>query len=471
MIKQRMISKIGNIFFVSIIFLFCSIIIYPNYSTAQEDATKVEANSEKNDVPEQRKEKKKETDINRQENNSLIKKEAKDWWDKAEVISQFFAGVIIAILGFYLTYTIQNTQIQVAKQNSDLQIKSEDLRSKENRRLQQGQLTGQLVEHLTSDSEKVRKIAIVALRESVPKEIYDSVIQIIASNDESQSVRETAIKQLGDSKDDSVSKTLGKIAADENRSENERKIAFEAAGKLSTSTNIPKGTLILTATDTYEHAYEFPQLNGSPFTYYLIKGLKGEADLNKDGIITGMELGQFVTHNVRKLGEKYNKIFNPVFTTYNIGSEIPIIGKSKTYKEVIGLIIGIDDYIDSKMGALRYCVSGANEMYHTIEMFPYPNKNIKIIVNQNATKASILDSLNEMINISSPDSLFIFYFSGHSMIQSSGEVGFFAYDSNHEKHYSTVSMLSIKSMLNDLKSGVKLIFLDTSYSGFFAKLT
>jgi HEAT repeats len=153
----------------------------------------------------------------------------KDWWDKASVISQFFAGVVIAVVGLLITYTIQRTQIRTSQETARAEIESAEVRAKEDRRLQQGQLTAQLVEHLTSESEAVREIAIVALRESVPEEIYDAVAVVLARADDSAPVRKTAIQQLGRSSGTRVAQTLGEIATDPERPEAERYLAFGSA--------------------------------------------------------------------------------------------------------------------------------------------------------------------------------------------------------------------------------------------------
>ena len=100
----------------------------------------------------------------------------KDWWDKAQVVSQFFAGVVIGLVGLVITLTIQRTRARASRENVRAQIESAELRAVEERKLQQGILTGQLVEHLTSETESIREIAIVALRKSVAQSTYESIV-------------------------------------------------------------------------------------------------------------------------------------------------------------------------------------------------------------------------------------------------------------------------------------------------------
>jgi hypothetical protein len=59
-----------------------------------------------------------------------------------------------------------------------------------------------------------------------------------------------------------------------------------------------KGRAILTASRPAEVSIELPELGHGIFTYYLIQGLKGAADLNRDGIVTLQELYEYVEQQV-----------------------------------------------------------------------------------------------------------------------------------------------------------------------------
>jgi tetratricopeptide (TPR) repeat protein len=66
----------------------------------------------------------------------------------------------------------------------------------------------------------------------------------------------------------------------------------------------------LTASRDRESSYESPDLEGGHgvFTYYVVKGLEGEADTSHDGIVTADELAEYVHTQVR---EKTNGAQNP----------------------------------------------------------------------------------------------------------------------------------------------------------------
>ncbi|HEV8475058.1 MAG TPA: caspase family protein [Methylomirabilota bacterium] len=59
-----------------------------------------------------------------------------------------------------------------------------------------------------------------------------------------------------------------------------------------------KGRAIVTASRPAEVSIELPELGHGIFTYYLVNGLKGAADLNRDGIVTLQELYEYVEQQV-----------------------------------------------------------------------------------------------------------------------------------------------------------------------------
>jgi hypothetical protein len=61
-----------------------------------------------------------------------------------------------------------------------------------------------------------------------------------------------------------------------------------------------KGRVIVTASNTREVSVELRELGHGVFTYYLIEGLRGAADLNRDGIVTLQELYDFLSDHVTR---------------------------------------------------------------------------------------------------------------------------------------------------------------------------
>ncbi|KPJ76187.1 MAG: hypothetical protein AMJ54_12545 [Deltaproteobacteria bacterium SG8_13] len=70
-----------------------------------------------------------------------------------------------------------------------------------------------------------------------------------------------------------------------------------------------KGRVILTASSTNEVSVENDDLQHGVFTYYLIEGLKGKADTDKDGLITVDEAYRYVSVRVRNItGQEQNPL-------------------------------------------------------------------------------------------------------------------------------------------------------------------
>ena len=59
-----------------------------------------------------------------------------------------------------------------------------------------------------------------------------------------------------------------------------------------------KGRAIITASRTNEVSIELPELGHGIFSYFLVNGLKGAADLNRDGIVSLQELYEYVEQQV-----------------------------------------------------------------------------------------------------------------------------------------------------------------------------
>ena len=68
----------------------------------------------------------------------------------------------------------------------------------------------------------------------------------------------------------------------------------------------------MTAARPTEVSIELPELGHGLFTYYLIEGLKGAADLNRDGIVTLQELYEYLEQQVTKKSRSVGATQHPV---------------------------------------------------------------------------------------------------------------------------------------------------------------
>ena len=73
-----------------------------------------------------------------------------------------------------------------------------------------------------------------------------------------------------------------------------------------------KGRVIVTASQASEVSIELPELSHGIFTYYLVQGLRGAADLDRDGIVSLQELYQYLEQEVSRRSRSVGGNQHPV---------------------------------------------------------------------------------------------------------------------------------------------------------------
>jgi len=73
------------------------------------------------------------------------------------------------------------------------------------------------------------------------------------------------------------------------------------------------GRVAITASDGKQQSLELNELRHGVFTYYLIEGLRGQADKNRDGIIELEEVWDYVKYQVMDTSKKAGLLQTPVF--------------------------------------------------------------------------------------------------------------------------------------------------------------
>ena len=85
-------------------------------------------------------------------------------------------------------------------------------------------------------------------------------------------------------------------------------VAGFSVKRLSSVLNeLKEGKIVLTASRGDQYAYDSPKYGHSIFTYWLIQGLKGKADFNRDGKITVQELYKILKENVPEDARRLRK--------------------------------------------------------------------------------------------------------------------------------------------------------------------
>ena len=85
--------------------------------------------------------------------------------------------------------------------------------------------------------------------------------------------------------------------------------------KLKASTqSFPAEFTVITASQADQISSSSPELKHGIFSYYLMKGMEGDADTNKDGKITMGEMHAYLAENVAKQASLNNRVQQPQFT-------------------------------------------------------------------------------------------------------------------------------------------------------------
>jgi hypothetical protein len=141
--------------------------------------------------------------------------------------------------------------------------------------------------------------------------------------------------------------------------------------------------------------------------------------------------------------------------------------ESTATAKLISLCVGISDYRDNALD-LQWAEKDATDLgklFQLVRGSKFSGED-RILVDQNATRVSILESLAKMRELTDASTLFVLHLSGHGIVNSLGEYYFVPHDFDREKAISSTG-LSWYDIEQEVKrmNGVVLIILDTCHSG------
>ncbi len=132
------------------------------------------------------------------------------------------------------------------------------------------------------------------------------------------------------------------------------------------------------------------------------------------------------------------------------------------------VIVGINDYINSSVNDLSYCVADADSMKEMLEDAGWTvtllTAESNESTNQYATKAAIEAALAA---VPSDTTTFLFYYSGHGSIDSSDDAYIVPSDFDGSTYDSMISTSEFSDWLDVVTATNKLVVLDSCYSGDF----
>jgi len=243
-----------------------------------------------------------------------------------------------------------------------------------------------------------------------------------------------------------------------------------------------KGRQIISAGSKGEVVIEKAKWGHSVFTMNLIRGLQDNlADSNKDGIITGYELGLYLKNTIYFHSEnlqtpKSSRMSSDkgefIFINNNYGKEdgnLYTINRDDIYEDSWAVIIGIDKYKFSDQ--LNYAVKDAEAVKDMlISKFDYPEENIRYLVDEEATLSNIKLNLGEVATSAGENDRILVFYSGHGQTligADKSEKGYIIpYEGKQDNPYATgIAMDEILTTSQISKSKHMLFLMDACYSG------
>ena len=129
--------------------------------------------------------------------------------------------------------------------------------------------------------------------------------------------------------------------------------------------------------------------------------------------------------------------------------------------------IGVGDYNDPKLPKLRFTCKDAKDFSKAITSkkgLPYEDVQVKILCDNEATRADIFESMEWLKQESSPNDVCIFFFAGHGMRDEKDRFYFMPYGCNTNKLYECFSASDFRNEAEDIH-GKLIAFVDACYSG------
>ena len=131
------------------------------------------------------------------------------------------------------------------------------------------------------------------------------------------------------------------------------------------------------------------------------------------------------------------------------------------------LAIGISDYADDGVPDLCCGVSDAQAVVATLdERAVESNIRVNLMVNQQATKAAILQAVNQAARtVGGGRDTFVFYFSGHapSKVEGAGETGLVPHDASPRDLGTYIQAAELQAALDRVRAGRRLLLFDSMH--------
>ena len=158
------------------------------------------------------------------------------------------------------------------------------------------------------------------------------------------------------------------------------------------------------------------------------------------------------------------KLIQILFISFSLAAT-----SSDIYDNSWALIIGIDKY--QNVQKLNYAVDDAEDVKDLlIDQFGFPQNNITLLKNEEATKQNILKSFRDITRNAKKNDRVLIFFAGHGEtynLPEGGEIGYLLpYDSDSDDlYYTSIPMNEFKTLSTMSESKHLLFLIDACYGG------
>lgn len=135
------------------------------------------------------------------------------------------------------------------------------------------------------------------------------------------------------------------------------------------------------------------------------------------------------------------------------------------------VVVGINQYADSFINNLSFATNDAKAIEN---FYKHPNagdvasENITVLLDKDATKANILNSLKEKFTKAKPNDLLVLYFAGHGKVtERNGKDEFLFIPNDYDAGNATTGIMfyEIKQLFDQSKATKKMCVIDACHSG------
>jgi len=217
--------------------------------------------------------------------------------------------------------------------------------------------------------------------------------------------------------------------------------------------------LVLSSSRAYSNSYADNKLGGGVFSYFLAKGLSGAARSDPSGPIRLSELVQYVTDEVRK--QTNDKQYPQSWTgSSNILGQV-IVGPNPTFSKTIVVAVGNSAYSNPDWNT----AFGTSDAEKVADVFRRTGA-AEVYLVKDGSRADFWQGVKSAIRNADERSVFVFYYSGHSFVDDKGVFWLLPVDADLGRLFATaISAAEINRTLQDATAGMKVLFLDTGFSG------